>query len=64
MRWLPMNKQILDAVFTMARLGLAEIAKDTRNGPAVVANSAAVLEQWRAAMEKQLADPQPTDAKP
>ncbi len=54
-----MNKQILDAVFTMARLGLAEIAKDTRNGAGVVANHAAALEQWRAEMEKQLLKPQP-----
>ncbi len=56
----PVDKQILDVVFNMARLGLIEITKETRNGPQAVAQYAAALEQWRAAMEKQLADPAPT----
>ncbi len=50
------EKSVLDAVFTMARLGLTEIAKDHRNGPAVIANQAALLEQWRAEMERQMAE--------
>lgn len=58
------NREILDQVFTMARLGLAEIAKDTRNGPQVVAQHAASLEQWRVSMDKILSEPQPMDVKP
>ncbi len=59
-----MNKSILDAVFTLARLGLAEIAKDARNGPQVVANQASALEQWRVEMDRQLAEPKPSDVAP
>lgn len=54
-----MNKQILDAVFILARAGLTEIAKDHRNGPGVVAHHAAVLEQWRAEMERQISEHKP-----
>lgn len=50
------EKSVLDAVFTMARLGLTEIAKDHRNSPAVIANQAALLEQWRVEMERQMAE--------
>lgn len=59
-----MNKQILDAIYTMARLGLAEVAKDMDTAPKIVAQHASALELWRVTMEKQLAEPQPTDAKP
>ncbi len=49
------ERQILDAVFTMARVGLMEIAKDLRNGPLVIANQAAALEQWRVNTEESFA---------
>lgn len=55
-----MNADLINIVFSLARLGLGEVAKDTRNGPAVVANHAAALEQWRAECEKALA-PKPPD---
>lgn len=51
---MPTQRQILDAIFNMARIGLTEIAKDNRNGPAVVANNASVLEHWRVACLNQL----------
>ncbi len=50
------SKEILDAVFNMARIGLAEVAKDTRNGPAQVAQAASILEAWRASCEQRLTD--------
>lgn len=48
----------ISAVFTMARIGLAELAKNYQNGPSVIAEQAALLEEWRAAMEKQVKDQQ------
>ncbi len=51
-----MNKQTLDMVLAMARFGLAEIVKDSRNTTTTVAECAAALEQWRMAVEKAHAD--------
>lgn len=61
------SPQILSAVYNQARLGLTEIAKDTRNTPAQIAQQAAALEQWREESEAGLAkaakDAEPAPAK-
>ncbi len=51
--------EIESKVYEMARMGLTVVAQDTRNTPAVVANAAASLEQWRADCERRVKEAKP-----
>ncbi len=48
------SREVADAIYQMARIGLIEITKDTRNGPAAVAQHASILEMWRVGVDNQL----------
>ncbi len=49
------SKEITDAVYSMARLGLTMIAQNTQNGPREIGHMASLLEAWRTSCEAQMA---------